>query len=97
MSAPAKVVRLRRWAGRPDEVVEVTLEPTGDSEWRVHRDGEFIGTIGRYTGNIGRKVGRLRSPGVERTLWTACGNYPGARTMGQRVSRADAIRWLLPV
>lgn len=96
-----QVVSLRREPHDPRTVIEVTLTYTGTEhieQWSVEYEGRVIGTVGRYTGSLDRKThrGLLRVPGKPRTLWSACGAYAGARTINRRLSRADALRWLLP-
>ena len=93
----AKTVRLRRYSWDPDEIVEVQLTPHRNysDDWTVTLAGEDLGHVGRYTGSLDRKVGRLRHPGKRRILWSC--TAPGERerpSFGQ-ISRAEAIRSLL--
>lgn len=103
---PAKVVRMRRWQG--DQVqIEVTLHPhrTFTDTWEVYVWEsptnplvlKWVGTIGRYTGSIDTTIKgtRLRRPGKQRVLWHTRSTHEQDRSVYERVSRAEAIRWLL--
>lgn len=99
---PERVVTLRRrqWESpdKPQTVVALRKRKSYSAGYDagddVYVDGRWVGTVCRYTGSLDRKIGRLRSPGKRRTLWSA--EQPGdSRAMYEFVSRAEAIRWLL--
>lgn len=100
--ATPKVIRLRRWSWDPASDFEAELRPcrTWDGspadDWEVYVAGKWVGTVGKYTGSIDTKIRgtRLRRQGVRRTLWHEA--RPGQRAMYECVSRAEAIRRLLP-
>jgi hypothetical protein len=88
---------LRQPYGTEKVTVELTALPGALGGFRVTLDGEVLGTVRSYQGHLdlyrGLRHGRRRD-GVERTLWSATRN---GHTTYKRTSRADAIRWLLPL
>lgn len=89
-----KTIRVRRYQGRADSEVEITLRPSQFSEeFEVWLGEEFLGRISSYAGSLDRTYrGNWRRPGRPRTLWSA-------QCTGERrengMSRADAIRHLM--
>ena len=99
--AHERVIKMRRRGYDPQSVIEVTLvkrkshSENYDNGDDVYVDGKHLGSVSPYTGSLDRKAGRLRIPGKRRRLWSsryAASNRP---TFGH-VSRAEAIRWMLP-
>lgn len=94
-----KVVTIKpRWwdSHEPYEVTLIPMPTYGHgevNEWEVKRGGKTLGWVGRYTGSLDRKAGRLRIPGKDRILWHL---HTDRRSSGlyEYTSRADAIRYL---
>lgn len=95
--ADTKTIRLRRYSWKPGSEITVDLRTRKHSpnEWDVIVDGKVVGIVTRYSGTLDRQIGRLRSPGVTRTLWGRRGLHPQARTIHGSYSRAEAIRDLI--
>jgi hypothetical protein len=96
---PTPLVLKPRKYDHPQVETTVLIQPTqfGIDEIEVYlSDGTWIGTIGKYTGTLDRKIKgtRLRHIGKRRTLWHYNGTGDGRAMYGQ-TSRADCIRSLI--
>ena len=92
-----RVVIAKRWWDDATHEVDLIESKFGNDEWEVYLpDGTWIGTVGRYTGSLDRRIAgtRLRHPGKRRTLWHEQGTSYDRAFYGQ-VSRADCIRTLI--
>lgn len=99
---PRKAKRFRLHSWDPDTATTVWLALEHDASysttWAVYKTeegGERVGYLHRYTGTIDRQVGRLRSPGKRRTLWSSSDDPTGGNFWQKEVSAADALRDLL--
>ena len=92
----SSTIRIREHSWDPESTIELDMEKLErwDDRWRISYEGKVLGEVSRYTGSLDRKIGRLRWPGKQRTLWAA---YPDGDGRGsyEHVSRAEAIRWML--
>lgn len=91
-------IKTRAWESEPERQVDLIPHEFASDEWEVYLpDGAWIGTVGRYTGSLDRKIKgtRLRHPGKRRTLWYVQGTHKHSRPLYGQVSRADCTRVLI--
>jgi len=92
-----KTVTIKPTAYGPDSrPYDVELEDDGDGDFKVYRDGEFVGRIVSFLSSKDRPAGRLRIQGVEKTYWDyQTSEDRGTMLYTRNLSRADAIRGIM--